>query len=125
MPDPTATFFDELARRGHERRVVDASGSIRLDLVNQGQLDRWFVTVQSGDIHVSKDEREVDSVIHAERTFFDRVVVGEYSLYAALLSGDVRVEGDLYMFRVLIRVLPSPPHAHHPRTFARDKGQRT
>ena len=41
MTDSTAEFFHELDRRGHEPLLEKATGSVRFDLADGRQIDRW------------------------------------------------------------------------------------
>ena len=43
--DPTATFFDALAERGHEPLLRGASGSVRFDIVDGRKIDRRLVVI--------------------------------------------------------------------------------
>jgi predicted lipid carrier protein YhbT len=124
MADPTAEFFDELGRRGHEPLLADESGSIRVDVVSDGRADSWFISIRFGDIHVSEEEREADLVVRTERTVFNRIVAGNSNLYTAWLRREVTAAGDVYLGHVFEHLLPGPPRANHPRQFARERGQR-
>ncbi|WP_406044932.1 SCP2 sterol-binding domain-containing protein [Micromonospora sp. NBC_00898] len=121
MSDPTAEFFDGLGRRGHEPLLEEATGTIRFDLKHDHGLDRWFVVIRQGDVRVSRDERESDSVVRAEKGLFDRIVSGEENLYAAWVRNELRAEGEVRLARLMQRVFPGPPGAHHPRMFARER----
>jgi glycogen debranching enzyme len=121
MTDPTAGFFDGLARRGHEPRLENATGSIRFDLAHDHRLDHWFVEVDDGDISVSREEREADCVVQIDKTVFDRVVEGETSARAAWLRNQFKVRGQLQLLFVFDRLYPGPPGARDPRQVARTK----
>ncbi|MET8310295.1 SCP2 sterol-binding domain-containing protein [Micromonospora sp. NPDC005173] len=118
MSDPTAEFFDGLDHRGHEPLLQEATGTIRFDLEHDHGVDRWFVVIQQGDVRVSREEREADSVIRADKGLFDRIVSGEENLYAAWVRNELRAEGEVRLARLIQRAFPGPPGAHHPRMFA-------
>ena len=123
MPDPTAQFFARLGRHGSQPLLEEANGTIRFDLRNEHGVEHWFVEVRQGNVVVSRDDREADCVIHASEALFDRLVRGEEYIYPAWLRNDLGVEGDLGFGRLMQRVFPGPPDAHHPRAFARDRRQ--
>jgi putative sterol carrier protein len=123
MPDPTVEFFDRLARRGHERLLEEATGTIRFDLADDRGSEHWFLTIGQGDVRVSREEREVDCVVRTSRAIFDRLVRGDENIYAGWARNEVRLEGDAALARLFQRILPGPPGARHPRTFARERRQ--
>ncbi|MGS2618625.1 SCP2 sterol-binding domain-containing protein [Micromonospora sp. LZ34] len=123
MSDPTAEFFDRLDRRGHEPLFEGASGAIRLDLEHDGGIDRWFVVMTHGDVHVTRVDRDVDAVLRVDRALFDRVVSGEANLYTAWVRNELIAEGDVRLSWLLARVMPQPADAHHPRTFVAERSR--
>ncbi|WP_319460175.1 SCP2 sterol-binding domain-containing protein [Micromonospora sp. RTP1Z1] len=121
MSDPTAEFFDGLGRRGHEPLLQEATGTIRFDLEHDHGIDHWLVTINNGDIQVSREDREADSVVRADKGLFDRIVSGGENLYAAWVRNELRAVGDIRLARFIQRVFPGPPGAHHPRMFASER----
>ena len=106
--DPTAVFFDELGSRRHEPLLRKVSGSARFDLVTGHRTERWLLSIDKGDIRVSRESVPADSVLRVEKASFDRVVVGELNLMAAVLRGEVVVEGDPRLVVRLQRLFPRP-----------------
>ena len=107
--DPTGEFFDELGRRGHEPLVRKATGTARFDVVDGERTRRWLVTIDKGDISVSRRNAGADCVLRAERASFDRAVTGELNFMAAVLRGEVEVRGDPRLLVLLRRLFPGPP----------------
>ena len=62
---------------------------------------RWFVTVDGGNIAVSSRGAEADCVVRADKAVFDKVVSGRLNAVAAVLRGDLEVDGD---WRLLVRM---------------------
>ena len=91
---PTSEFFGELSRRGHEPLLEKASGVIRFDIDDDGRTERWVVTIDHGDIEVSRRNVAAVCRFRAPRPLFDRIVRGEVNSRAAILRGAVRAEGD-------------------------------
>lgn len=124
MSDPTASFFDELSRRGHERLLRETTGTLRFDVEHDSEVESWFLGIRQGDLSVSRDKRAADCVVHASKSLFDRLVTGQTHIYSAWARNELRAEGELRLARLFQRVLPGPPGARHPRTFA-DERRRT
>ena len=113
MPDATAAFLEELRGRGAEPLLGNARGSLRIDLTNRGRNERWLVTLDGGGISVSRKSGRADCIIRAPRKVFDRVAAGELNAFAAVLRGEVAVEGDPTLLVRFQRLLPSPPRTAH------------
>jgi hypothetical protein len=121
MSDRTAEFFEALGRRGHIVGFEKATGTLRLDLEYEGGTDHWFLVISEGSVQVSRQNREADAVISTSKALFDRFASGEANMYAAWTRNDFTVVGDVRIARLIQRVVPGPPVAHHPREFARDR----
>jgi predicted lipid carrier protein YhbT len=106
--DATTRFFEGLARRGHEPLLRKASGCTRFDVVDGRRVRRWFVDVDDGDVTVA-DTGEADCVIRADRQVFERLATGRLNPVAAVLRGDLEVEGDWRQLVRMQRLFPSPP----------------
>ena len=116
--DPTREFFDELGGRGHEPLLGKATGSARFDVVDGRSIGRWLVTIDEGDIGVSRRNAAADCVLRTDKAVFDRVVAGELNIVAAVLRGDVAVRGDPRLLVLLQRLFPRPA-GRHPRSTRR------
>ena len=99
--DPVERFFAELATRGHEPLLRKASGSTRFEVRDGRRTRRWIVTVDDGDIAVSTGNGAATCVVRVDKAVFDRIVVGRMNAVAALLRGDLEVEGD---WRFIVRM---------------------
>jgi putative sterol carrier protein len=118
MADATADFFDELVRRGHEPMLEKVSATVRFDLADDGRTERWLVSVDKGDVAVSRRNAKADCVIRMDKALFQRLANGEVNAMAALLRGAIAVEGDPQLIVLFQRLLPSPPGSRDPRTSA-------
>jgi alkyl sulfatase BDS1-like metallo-beta-lactamase superfamily hydrolase len=123
MPDATAEFFAALGSRGHDPRLRKASGSIRFDIVNGKRTERWLVTLDKGDVGISRRNARADAVVTAERALFNRVASGETNVVAALLCEELDVEGNVNLLVLFRRLLPAPPRSRRrpPSAAARRK----
>ena len=111
MTDPTTEFFGELGRRGYEPLLKKATGSARFDLVDGERTERWFVTVDKGDIALSRKNAAADCVLRADKALFDRVATGELNAVAAVLRGELAVQGDWRLLVLVQRLFPGSPSA--------------
>ena len=123
MADPTVEFFDELARRGHEPLFEKATGTVRFDLKDGKTTDRWLVAVEKGDLAVSRRNARADCVVSADRALFDGVASGKTNAMAALLRGEMGVEGDVQLLVALQRLFPGPPRGRHRRSRTRARSR--
>lgn len=108
MTDSTAEFFQELGRRGHAPLLEKGTGTVRFDLVDGTRIDRWLVTLDKGDVSVSRKNAAADCVVRAERTLFDAMASGDVNGMAAYLRGELTLEGDPELLVLIQRVLPGP-----------------
>jgi putative sterol carrier protein len=116
--DPTAEFFDELAQRGHEPLLRKASGSVRFDIADGKKIDRRFVVIDKGTITVSRRNTAADGVLRADRAFFDRIATGRVNAVAAVLRGELVIEGDWRLLVLVQRLFPGPPRSRGRRAAA-------
>ena len=106
--DSSTKFFRRLAARGHEPLLEKARGTVRVDLTNGKRTARWLVAIDKGDIAVSHANARADCVIRAEKTLFDGITRGETSAVAAVLRGDIVIEGDRELLVLFQRLFPGP-----------------
>jgi len=104
--DPTAEFFAELSSRGREPLLMKAKGSARFDVVDGRRTARWLLTINKGEIDVSRRNAAADCVVRADRATFDRIVTGELNFMAAALRGEVALQGDPRLVVLLQRLFP-------------------
>jgi putative sterol carrier protein len=118
-----AGFFDELGSRGHEPLLGKATGRARFDVVDGRRTERWLLTIDKGDIAVSRKNAAADCVLRSDKATFDGVVTGELNVLAAVLRGEVAVEGDPRLLVLLQRLFPRPsgrrPHRRPSHTTRR------
>ena len=108
MTDATAEFFDGLRQRDYQPALAHKSGVVRVDVVDDGRSERWFVAVDNGNVKVSKRNQAADSTVRVDRQLLDRIVTGEANAVAAVLRGEMSLEGDWNLLIVFQRLFPSP-----------------
>ena len=106
--DPAERFFAAVAARGHEPLLRKASGATRFEIVDGRRTRRWIVAVSKGDITVTKGGGDADCVVRAEKSVFDKLASGKLNAVAAVLRGDLEVEGDWRQLVRMQRLFPGP-----------------
>ena len=119
VSDPTADFFAELGQRKHEPLLVKATGTVRLDVLEGKKTDRWFVTIDKGDLTVSRKPSTADTTLRAQKALFDGVASGQVNAVAAVLRGEIAVEGDWRLLVLFQRLFPGPSAARSKAKSAR------
>jgi putative sterol carrier protein len=107
--DPTAAFFDELATRSDEPLLRKASGVAQLEIVDGRTVRRWRIVVDKGRISVAKGAGAAACVVRADKAVFDKIATGKLNAVAAMLRGDLAVDGDWRLLVRIQRLFPSPP----------------
>lgn len=106
--DPTAHFFAELAKRTHEPLLRKADGRTRFDIVDGRRTRRWLVTAEKGNIAVTAGSGDAACVLRADKVIFDKIATGRLNAVAAVLRGDLEVEGDWRLLVRMQRLFPGP-----------------
>ena len=106
--DPIAEFFAELGQRGHEPLLAKARGSARFDVADGRRTERWRLTIDRGDLRVSRQNTGADCVLRIDRPTFERAVKGKLNLMAAALRGELTMAGDARLLVLLQRLFPRP-----------------
>jgi hypothetical protein len=70
MPDSSAAFFEELARRGRKSLLEKATGTLRVELVDEKRTERLLVTLNGGEVAGSKRNGPTDCVVRTDRRLF-------------------------------------------------------
>ena len=109
MTEATTEFFEDLARRGREPLLEQATGRILVVLEGPRQTRRWLVEVNRGDVAVSQGNGESDCTIRTTEEVFDGIVRGEVNTMAGFLRGTLDVEGDPELLVLFQRIFPGPP----------------
>jgi len=99
--DPTGAFFEALAARGRVPLLDNAKGTARFDIVSGRKTDRWLLAIDNGQLSVFRSNDSADCVIRVEKTLFEQLVAGRKNAVAAVLRGDLVVDGD---WRLLVRI---------------------
>ncbi|MDI1466240.1 SCP2 sterol-binding domain-containing protein [Catellatospora sp. KI3] len=104
-------FFAALSRRGHEPLLRRTAGTIRFDIGPAAKPQRWLVTLDRGDISVSRRGGKADCVVQADAEVFEQIVTGRDNGFAAYLRGAVLATGRLELLQIFQRMFAGPPAA--------------
>jgi SCP-2 sterol transfer family len=107
--DATSEFFDGLAQRGYEPLLRKLSGSVRFDIADGKRVERKYVNVDKGHIAVSGRGSGGQAIMSADRAVFERVATGELHPVAAVLRGELAIQGDWRLLVLVQRLFPGPP----------------
>ncbi|HEX7745017.1 MAG TPA: SCP2 sterol-binding domain-containing protein [Micromonosporaceae bacterium] len=119
----TLAFFEGLDRRRHEPLLEKIKGTVRFDLQHRGQTEHWLVAIDRGDLAVSREEQDADSVVATDPELFEQLANGTENGVAAGLRGALTIVGSLHLYLMLERLFPSPPDSQGPRRRIRREGR--
>jgi putative sterol carrier protein len=116
MATSTASFFEDLGSRGHIPVLAKVSGTLRFEIVDVEPTERWLVTVKDGDVTVESGigTDTPTCIVRGTRAVLEGVARGELNAMAAVLRGELIIEGDLQILMIVQRVFPGPPGMTHP-----------
>ncbi|MGC1214846.1 MAG: SCP2 sterol-binding domain-containing protein [Micromonospora sp.] len=115
MVDATTRFFEDLDRRGFDPLLAKTSGILRFDLHEGAQTTHWLLQIDRGNLRVSREDQEADTVVGTDPRLFDDLVSGGENAISALLRGDMTVSGDLRLVLQVERIFPGPADSRGPR----------
>ena len=124
-PDPTERFFDTVAEVGYAPLLRKADGTTRFEIVDGKRTSRWFVTANKGHLSVSRrGVGDPDCAIRADKAIFEKIASGKLNAVAAVLRGDLAIEGDWRLLVWMQRLFPGrrPPRRARTAGYARRRG---
>jgi putative sterol carrier protein len=107
--DPTAEFFGGLVEHDRDPLLEKAKGKIRFDLRDGKRVGHWLLSLDDGNVAVSRKNGAADCVVRAEKALFDEIAAGTEDGTAAVLRGAMTIEGDMELMVLFRRVFPPPP----------------
>jgi hypothetical protein len=108
VEDPTTDFFAQLAAQGQIPMLARLSGTMRIDLTDNGRTEHWYLTITKGTIDVSRRDAPADAVLVADKTLYDEMVRGKLNAMSAVLRNVIQVDGDMGMLYSVQRLFPGP-----------------
>jgi SCP-2 sterol transfer family len=119
MSETTPEFLQDLAHRGYEPLWRAVTGAVRIEVLDDGSIDRWLVVIDDGDATVSHADGDADCVVQVEKDLLERLARGEAQFMAALLRGEIACHGDMDLALALQRVFPGPSGQERPAPIGR------
>jgi putative sterol carrier protein len=108
MTGPSAEFFDDVSRRGHEPLLERVSATVRFDITTGERTEHRLLRIDGGDIRVSMDDGPADCVVGADAVVVDAIVSGRMTVMVALLRGVLTLDGDPELLVLTQRLFPGP-----------------
>jgi SCP-2 sterol transfer family len=107
--DPVSKFFADLACAGHVTTFEGQSATVRFEVADRDKVRRWHLTVNNGDVAVTRQDRPADAIVRASRPQAEAMVTGRLNAQAAFLRGALACEGKMAAVVMFQRCLPGPP----------------
>src|SRR5258707_9412999 len=85
--DPVSQFFTGLAESGHVATFDRESTTLRFDIADGDNVERWYVSVHDGRVAVTRQDRPAAAVVRGGRGALPAVVAGRLDAPAAPLLG--------------------------------------
>jgi putative sterol carrier protein len=108
MTDATAEFFSALEARRHEPLLEKQSGTLRFDLMTGKRTTRWLIEIEDGDVSISHRNAKADCVVKTKKSLFDGIATGQQNAMAAVLRGEIGIEGDRTLLVRFQKLFPGP-----------------
>lgn len=115
MVTSAGRYLERSVAGRHPDLPETTSGTVRLDISEDGQTEHWYLTLDRQNVEVTRSVENADLVVRADRAVFDRLAAGESHIGSALLRNEVTVQGNLKLLMSLRRIFPGPASARHPR----------
>jgi hypothetical protein len=112
----TEVFLGDLEAREHDPLLEQMSGTLLVELLDDGRVDRVLLRVRDGRAVVDRspadrDAGAPDCVVRASREMFDGFVTGRLNAMTAFLRGEIELDGDPNLLMRLGRLFPGPQDA--------------
>ncbi|MEV4467018.1 SCP2 sterol-binding domain-containing protein [Micromonospora echinofusca] len=104
----TEAFFEQLASTEFEPRLCRMSGSVRFDIRDGDRVRKWLLTVDQGRLRLSQDGAPADAVFTMSSEVADAMARGELNGLAAILRGEIMVDGDFGLALRMGLLFPAP-----------------
>jgi len=91
-------FTKQLGYRGHVGLLERTSGTVLVELDDDGRTERWYLNVKRGDVSLSKSlpkGASPDCTLSTTAATFKAIRTGELNLMPAVLRGLLKVEGKV------------------------------
>jgi putative sterol carrier protein len=97
-------LFDLLARRLHDTSALLPQMACRFDVAG---VASWRISVDRGRVAVKESRERADLALQLPEELLLEIVSGKKNLLAAIMRGEVVVDGDMAYAPALLRLLRS------------------
>ena len=105
MANELEEFTAQLGYRGHVALLESTSGTVLVELDDDGRRERWYVTVKRGDVSLSKSlpkgASAPDCTLRTTTATFKAIRTGQLNLLAAILRGLLDIKGKVALMVAL------------------------
>jgi putative sterol carrier protein len=85
------------------------NGTIRFDLRDGNSVESWSLTLDEGNVKISRRKGKADCVASMDAELSDAIRTGEKNAFAAALRGEIELEGEVALLLEFQRLFPGPP----------------
>jgi len=103
----TSAFFERLAATDHDPRFDKVRGSVRFDIRDGDQVQRWLLDIDHGRLRLTQDDGPAGTVIKVSAQVAESMALGQMNGLAAITRGEILVDGDLALALRVGRLFPS------------------
>ena len=107
MTTETERFFDGLVEQ-HQPLLARTNGCLRFDVVDGDAVECWHVTIAKGNVVVSREQDDADAVVRLHKPLLEDITCGRANAMAAVIRGEVGVDGSPELLVVFQRMFPGP-----------------
>ncbi|MEU6074822.1 SCP2 sterol-binding domain-containing protein [Micromonospora sp. NPDC047074] len=102
----TSAFFEQLTAVGHDPRLCKVRGSVRFDIRDGEQVEQWLLDIDHGQMRVTQGAGPAGTVITVSAEVAEAMTRGEMNGLAAIIRGDILVDGDIGLAMRVGRLFP-------------------
>jgi ribokinase len=110
--DVISDFFAGLTEPGHIATFEREAATLQFDIADgadPADVEHWHVTINDGDVTVTRQQLPADALVRIRRPIFEAIVTGRMNAQAATLRGLLTCEGNMAALMMFQRCLPGPP----------------
>ncbi|WP_089157535.1 SCP2 sterol-binding domain-containing protein [Micromonospora sp. NBS 11-29] len=124
MTNVAETFFNSLSLRAPAAMPGPMTGTLRVDLTDDGISEHWLVTFSGRLVKAAREMVDADAVWQLPREVFEQLASGRSNPIATVLRNETTFGGDVALFLAFRRFFPDMPGSHDPRLLAMRHGDR-
>ena len=114
MANATTEFFERLAQVGTAPSLGRTTGSVRIDVDRDGNVEQWRLEIRRGALVVSRSGDAAECVLTATGSVFDDLASGRANALAAALRNELLIDGDPSLLVRFQRLFPAPTGRRKP-----------